>query len=497
MKKRTSGMLMPISSLPSPYGIGTLGKEAFDFIDFLAKSKMTVWQILPLLPTNYGDSPYQSCAGNALNFYFIDFPALVEEGLLREEDVSSLDWGSDPHRVDYGALFRNKAVLLKRAFASFDKTKKDFVSFLKRGEYRDFAVFMTLKETFSHRPWTEWGEYRQYDEEKIADFCSKHEAEIDFWQFTQYLFLRQWKKLKAYAGEKGIFIFGDMPLYLAYDSVEVWKYGNKLFRMDEERVPEVVAGCPPDAFSEDGQLWGNPTYDWEKMKEDDYAWWKERIAYAFRFFDIVRIDHFRGFDRYYAIPYGEETARVGEWVDGPKAALFASFHRRRIVAEDLGIIDEGVVSMMKEVGYPGMRVLSFAFDGNKDNPHKPSNYEKNVVAYSGTHDNMPFVGLLEDFSKEEREVFLRDFKAECRKASIRGNYATDEGICKTVVRLLFLSRANLAIVPYFDLMALGKEGRINHPSTVSSANWTYRFGKEDFSPSMIARIRRLVLQAGR
>ena len=497
MKQRTSGILMPISSLPSPYGIGTLGKEAYAFIDFLAKSKMTIWQILPLLPTNYGDSPYQSCAANALNYYFIDFPTLIEEGLLSKEDVSSVNWGGDELRVDYGALFLIKAALLKKAFAAFDRTNASFVSFLEKGEYFDFAVFMTLKEKFSYQPWTEWGEYRKYDAEKVDRFCALHREEIDFWQFTQFLFLKQWDKLKAYAKEKGISVMGDMPLYLAYDSVEVWKYGDKLFRMDGDRIPEVVAGCPPDFFSEDGQLWGNPTYDWEKMKEDGYAWWKERIEYAFRLFDVVRIDHFRGFDRYYAIPYGEKTARVGTWVDGPKSALFSSFLNRRIVAEDLGVLDEGVLTMMKEVAYPGMKVLSFAFDGKADNAHKPSNFGKNVVAYSGTHDNMPIVGYLEECTQEEKRVFVNDLKGECRKASIRGRYTTDEEICKTVVKLLFACRADVAIVPWFDLMALGKEGRINHPSTVSSANWSVRFAKEDFSSATALRIRTLVKQSGR
>ena len=382
MRERTCGLLMPISALPSGEGIGTLGSEAYRFVDFMKEAGQRVWQVLPLNPTNYGDSPYQSCCANALNYYFIDLAKLVEEGLLTKREVRAADLGSDARRVDYGKQFYHKIALLKKAFGRFRRTE-DFDSFVKRGEYADFSVFMALKEKFSHRAWTEWDEpYKTYDEEVISAFEKEAREEILFWQFTQYIFLRQWHALQEYVHAAGIRIMGDIPLYLAYDSVEMWKYGSLLFRVDERRTPAAVAGCPPDAFSDDGQLWGNPVYDWEGMKRDGFAWWNKRIEDNLRLFDILRIDHFRGLDRYYAIPYGAPNARVGEWVDGPKEALFADKLGYDIVAEDLGVIDDGVRRLMKYVGYPGMKILEFAFDGRRENEHKPTNCTENYVAYT-------------------------------------------------------------------------------------------------------------------
>lgn len=361
LQQRTSGILMPVSSLPSPYGIGTLGKESYRFIDFLHRSNMKIWQMLPLLPTGYGDSPYQSVSANALNYYFIDFDILQEQGLLEKEDYASIEWCYDPQRIDYGALFQNKTRVLKKAFSRFDRTNERFVEFLKQGELEDFAIFMTLKTLNGYKTWKEWGEYSVYDEEKIERLKIDHADDIAFWQFTQFIFVEQWKQLKAYAMKRGIRIMGDMPLYLAYDSVEAWKYGKDLFLLDEDLNPVVVAGVPPDAFSAEGQLWGNPIYDWKKMEQNDYTWWRGRLEYAFRFFDIIRIDHFRAFDRYCAIPFGDKNALNGKWVDGPKNKLFAYFKDRNIVAEDLGIIDEGVVQLLSDVGYPGMKVWSLVW----------------------------------------------------------------------------------------------------------------------------------------
>lgn len=481
-EKRAAGLLMPVSALPAPYGIGTLGAGAYRFVDWLARSGMKVWQVLPLLPTNYGDSPYQSCASNALNYYFIDFDFLAEDGLLNRSEYASVDWGTDPNRVDYGKLFLYKIGVLRIAFSRFDRASEAWKKFLVKGEYADFAVFMSLKSRHSHRPWTEWKEpYRTYDEGIIRGYIAENRDDVEFWQFTQYIFLKQWTDLKAYAHENGVEIMGDMPIYVAADSVEMWKYRDSLFLLDEAGNSSLVAGVPPDAFSDDGQLWGNPVYDWEKLREDGYRWWHERIGYAFRFFDILRIDHFRGFDRFYAISAGSENARCGVWLDGPRAELFKGRENLRIVAEDLGVIDDGVRELMRKTGYPGMKVMEFAFDGNPWNEHKPSNYTENCVAYTGTHDNEPLCAYIGGMTRDEKRRFDADLERECLNAGLPLPDDTVYGSCKVAVRLLFASRANLAIVPMQDVLCLGAEARINEPSTVSSRNWSYRFNETDFS----------------
>ncbi len=484
MNDRKRGILMPISSLPSAEGIGTLGDGAYKFVDFLSDSDMDIWQVLPLNPTNYGDSPYQSCCANALNYYFIDLEKLVSEGLLTSEEVDSADLGSDERRVDYGKQFTNKVALLRKAFSRFDKTTPAFEKLVKSDKYGDFAVFMALKCAFGHRAWTEWDEpYRTYDQAVINEYLSREHDEFLFWQFTQFIFLLQWNALKDYAHGKGIEIMGDIPLYLAYDSVEMWKYGNQLFMVDERRRPECVAGVPPDAFSEDGQLWGNPVYDWKKMRLDGYKWWNDRINECLNFFDILRIDHFRGFDRFYCIPAGSANARKGEWVDGPKEELFADKLNYKIVAEDLGVIDDGVRRLMKNVGYPGMKILEFAFDGSPDNEHKPSNYTHNFVCYTGTHDNMPLKQYIADLEEEELEVYKKDLAEQCKLAGVTPDLSSPESMCLTVIKLAFASVADTVIIPMWDLLCMGGEARINLPSTVSNKNWSWRFVAKDFTNS--------------
>ena len=480
-KHRRAGILMPISALPSPYGIGTMGQQARKFVRWLKGAGMKTWQTLPLLPTNYGDSPYQACDSKALNFYFIDFDELEKQGLLKKEEYTQIDWGDNPRRVDYGKLFLHKANVLRLAFSRFDKTNRFWQSFLNKKSYYDFGVFMSLKCQFGHEPWTEWGEYKCYDEAKVANFVKEHCDEVEFWQFTQYIFIKQWKALKRYAHKFGVEIMGDMPIYIAYDSVEMWKYGKSLFCLDERGEPSEVAGVPPDAFSDDGQLWGNPIYDWEKMKKDGYTWWKKRIDEALQLFDIVRIDHFRGFDRFYAIPVNASTARQGEWRTGPSAELFKGREDYNIIAEDLGVIDDGVREMMKKTGYPGMKVCEFAFDGNPDNEHKPSNYTSNYVAYTGTHDNEPLRSYIENLTGKYAKAFARDLKHECKQAGIAYRGKTSSLKCRTVIRLLFASKAFMIIIPMQDVLCRGAESRMNFPSTVSPDNWSYRFLENDFT----------------
>lgn len=490
-KGRNFGILLPVSSLPSGEGIGTLGTEAYNFIDFLSESGGKIWQVLPLNPTNYGDSPYQSCSSDALNYYFIDLQQLVCDGLLKKGEIVLEELSDSPLKVNYGKQFTQKIALLKKAFSRFDGGS-EFEDFVNRGEYSDFAVFMAIKQKFNHVAWTEWEQpFGVYDEDTIAKFVEENKTEYLFWQFTQFIFLKQWNVLKSYANSKGVSIMGDIPLYVAYDSVEVWKYGEKLFKVNANRKLKCVAGCPPDGFTEDGQLWGNPVYNWEEMRNDGYAWWKARIEKCFKLFDVLRIDHFRGFDRYWEVPAGDSTARYGHWEDGPKEELFKDILAYKIVAEDLGVIDDGVRRLMKNVGYPGMKVLEFAFDGKADNEHKPSNHTENFVCYTGTHDNMPLKQYIDDLSEEQRAVFAEDVVKESGILNITAKTATSKELCRSVVELAFASKSDTAIVPVWDLLALGGEARINEPSTVSDKNWSRRFLKEDFSKELSGYLKKV------
>ena len=493
IQNRKSGVLMPVFSLPSAEGIGTLGENAYRFVDWLQKSGATIWQVLPLLPTGYGDSPYQSCASDALNHYFIDLQTLVKEGLLENEDLA-IDWGEE-RKIDYGKLFEKKVSVLKKAYFNFDKTDKAWKAFLRKGKYRDYATFMTLKTTYSYAPWTEWKDcYKNREKAALAGFEKEHAEEIGFWQFTQFVFLKQWRNLKTYANENGIEIMGDMPIYLSFDSVETWTSREKLFILGKDGNPSLRAGVPPDAFSEDGQLWGNPVYNWEKMRKNGYRWWRNRIKYAFEFFDIVRIDHFRGFDRFYVIPEGSQSAKNGEWLQGPSAALFKTLKDKEIVAEDLGLIDDGVRAMMKATGYPGMKVLSFGWNGDPESEHKASNFKRNVCAYTGTHDNSPLLVIVSELlSEEKRQYFLPEFNLENEKLGlpIVEKDVDEETVCDTMIEQLFASEANTVIIPMQDLLHMGEESRINRPSALSSENWTFRFISQDFTSEAAERFKSL------
>ncbi len=490
--ERCAGVLMPISSLPSKEGIGTLGDGAYAFVDWLEAAGMKIWQVLPLLPTSYGDSPYQSYASDALNFYFIDLEILNKEGLLEKSDYSEYTWSDDIRRVDYGKLFMWKAEILKKAYARFEKTDAAWQTFLMEGKYKNAALFMALKATFGYKPWTEWEEpYKKADKKVLTAYIHENQTEIEFWQFTQFLFLKQWNALHTYAKEKGISIMGDMPIYIAYDSVETWKYGQDLFMMDGEGNLTLLAGVPPDAFSEEGQLWGNPIYNWKKMKAQNYQWWIDRIHYAFELFDMIRIDHFRAFDRYYAIPADAETAKEGEWLDGPKESLFTNIKEYAIIAEDLGVIDDGVRDLLKATGYPGMKVFEFAFDGNPENEYLPSQYDENCVVYTGTHDNDTLRYFIESMEKPERKAFEKTLEEECLLAETPYLMETIEDECESVIELLMASKANIVIIPMHDVLCMGKEARLNAPATVSDKNWTFRFIEKDFSRRKAAWLKSL------
>ena len=383
---------MPVFSLPSKYGIGCFSKEAYKFVDKLKKAGQSYWQILPLGPTGYGDSPYQSFSTFAGNPYYIDLKTLIKEGLLTKKECKAYDFGENDKEIDYEKIYRSRFKVLKKAYDRFEKNE-EFTSFINENDYwlEDYALYMAIKDRNNGVSWKEWeAPLRDRDEAALAQAREELAEEIDFYRFQQYEFDRQWKKLHAYANAQGVKIIGDIPIYVAFDSADTWA-SPKLFQFDENNNPTGVAGCPPDAFSATGQLWGNPLYNWEYHKETGYAWWIQRIAYCLKLYDVVRIDHFRGFDEYYAIPYGDETAVNGKWMPGPGMDLFraieAKLGRPEIIAEDLGFLTSSVLKLLEDSGFPGMKVLQFAFDARESSNYLPHTYPTNCVVYTGTHDN--------------------------------------------------------------------------------------------------------------
>ena len=505
MKTRYAGVLLPTTALPSSYGVGTFGIKAKEFIDFLVKAGQSLWQVLPLVPTGYGDSPYSSSCATAGSPYLIDIDILIEQGLLTKAEAEEYTcevplWDGTTDRVNYEALFYRRIPLLKLAFSRFDRNTPAFKAFLEAGEYKDFAVFMALKEAHNWQGLATWEKcYRKKDAAVIAKFVAENEETILFWQYTQYEFFRQWQIIKDYANAKGVQIMGDMPLYVSDDSVEVWAH-PELFLLDSEGKPAEVAGVPPDYFSEDGQLWGNPLYNWEKMKEDGYAWWTMRLKKALSMYDVVRIDHFRGFDRFYAIPAGSINARIGRWYDGPKESLFEDKKDWRIVAEDLGLLDEGVYRLMRNTGYPRMKILEFAFDGDAEHEFKPSNYGENSVVYTGTHDNATFMEYLMEMESKQREIFYTDLAGECEKWDVEFTYLPEEldevetmhRARKAVMQVAYASRAKYVIFPLQDMLGTDARSRINCPGTLGTHNWSWRYSEEMLTDAFAEEIRRMV-----
>ena len=476
---------MPVSALPCKYGIGSFGEGAYLFVDFLKAAGQKYWQVLPLVQTGFGDSPYQSCSDASGNPYFIDIEVLHREGLLTKREIQA-NIEKSP-KIDYGKLYEMRYPLLRKAFSRFDVKKPSFVRFCKQGKFYDYACFMALKQRFN-TPFYEWpDEFKYRDPDAIKQFEKENKQEVLFWQFVQYQFDKQWTALKKYANSKGISIIGDLPLYVALDSVDVW-VNPWLFILDVNLYPEKVAGVPPDYFCEDGQLWGNPIYNYEKHEEDGFAWWKERIARASATFDYVRIDHFRGLDRYWAVPAGSENARYGEWYSAPGAKLFEGIDASAVIAEDLGIIDDGVVSLLQQTGFPGMKVLDFAFGGDFTNPYLPWNVKENCIYYTGTHDNQTAIGLLEGADEAYRAAINKQV-AECFDyleiyRSVSGKYDIVDGF----IDIVYASRANVAIVPMHDVFAFSNDYRINEPGTVG--NWTVRYRRRLFTETAASLLRR-------
>lgn len=498
MRKKEAGILLHVSSLPNKYGIGTFGKDAFDFIDFLNKSNLRVWQILPLTLTSFGDSPYQSPSSKGLNPYFIDFEILEEEGLLLKKEYENIDWGDNPRKVNYSSIFENKMKVLQIAFKRFNRSDKDFEKFVESKEYLDFSVFMSAKEINDLKPWYEWKEeFKVFSEKVEKNIINNYEEKVLFYEWTQYEFLKQYNSLRNYAKSKNVKIMGDIPIYVAYDSVEVWK-NPELFQLNDNHVPTKVAGCPPDCFTTDGQLWGNPLYNWDFMKTNNYEWWSKRIDYSLKLYDYLRIDHFRGFSGYYAIPYGDKTARNGKWIKGPGFDLFKDKLDYPIVAEDLGQLDDDFYEMMNKVSYPGMKVAIQGFDGDPNSIWKPSNYTYNFFSYTGTHDSQTTRQFIDELTPSQKAIFISDLKKECIHFNINFNEkGQNDYLTMKLCEINYLSASRCAICPMQDLLAIGEEGRMNFPSTISDKNWSWRSVKEDYSNSLSEFISNLMDKSNR
>ncbi len=470
MNNRKSGIFLHISSLPSPYGIGTFGKSAFEFVDFLSASRQSVWQVLPLVPVGMGGSPYQSISAVAIDSNYIDLDILIDKGLLYPKELQELNELGD-ERVDWERISPIKTSILKKAFKRVGKDKA-FDEFCKDRDWLAYACYMSLKEQYN-TAWYDWEEYKIFDWEKLEKYTRHNKESVRFYLWTQYEALNQWQAVKEYANSKNVQIMGDMPIYMALDSVEVWQE-PKYFQLDEDFVPKAVAGVPPDYFSEDGQLWGNPLYDWNVMKEDGYKWWNHRIDKAFELYDIVRIDHFRAMDRYYSVPYGAANAKHGTWVEGVGFDLFKDKLSKNIVAEDLGLIDNGVRTLLRKTGYPGMRVMQFGFDGNVTNDNRPSNYPLTSVSYTGTHDNATLRQYITSLDEGGLACLKRGLKDECSLLGLPCRIDNVFDIMDTMIELLYASRSNIVIMPLQDWLREGEESRMNTPGVVSSKNWSYR-----------------------
>ncbi len=494
---RAAGILLSVSSLPGRFGIGCFSRSAYDFVDWLKEAGQTYWQILPLGPTSYGDSPYQSFSTFAGNPYFISLDELIEEGVLTEKECKSADFGKKADDIDYEKVYKKRYPLLRKAYErSRVSENPDYVRFVEENRWwlSDYALFMAVKDRFEGKPWTEWAEDIRLRWPNAMDYYRRElYYDIEFQQYLQYQFFSQWRRLKAYANEKGIRIIGDIPIYVAMDSADTWAH-PELFQLDENNVPTAVAGCPPDGFSADGQLWGNPLYRWDYHRNTGYDWWMSRLWYCFQMYDVVRIDHFRGFDEYYSIPYGAKNAKDGHWEKGPGIDLFRCMEQRlgrhQVIAEDLGYVTDSVRELVRESGFPGMKVLEFAFDSRDSgsaNDYLPHNYIENSVAYTGTHDNETITGWFKSITKEERQM-ARDYLCD--------QHTPSKELYKSFIALVMRSNSRMCIVPMQDYMGLDNRCRMNQPSTLGK-NWKWRLVKGELSEELKEEILAVTKRYGR
>ena len=484
---------MPVFSLPNEYGIGDFGKGAYEFIDYLKKAGQSVWQLLPLVQTGFGNSPYSSVCSYSFSPYFISPEELLKKGLVLQEEADFCK--TEIKYVDYGFLYSVRLPLLKKAYSRFDKEDAEFKKFKRQGEFFNYALYMSLKYASGQKHFYEWEDgYKYRDKAALDAFYNDYFDEVDFWQFVQFEAEREWIALKKYANDNGISIFGDLPLYPALDSVDVWE-NPSIFKLSDNFVPKTVAGVPPDYFCEDGQLWGNPVYDYAEMEQDGFSWWANRIKNALKKFDYIRIDHFRGLDRFYEVPYGALDARFGEWVKVPSDELFAAIHKvadkTRIIAEDLGIIDDGVRELIRKTGYPNMKILLFAFNGEKDNLYLPENITENSVCYTGTHDNDTLMGYLSGASAWDENNFRNGIENSLKLFSLDLPTATYFDLANAAIELGFLCKAKMFILPMQDALKKGADYRINEPGTVKPQNWAVRLKREDFDDVTAQKLRAL------
>lgn len=494
---KNAGILLSVSSLPSRYGIGCFSKAAYDFVDWLKEAGQTYWQMLPLGPTSYGDSPYQSFSAFAGNPYFISLEALVEEGVLTREECDSADFGTAPADVDYEQLYYSRYPLLRKAYQRSQISENPaYRQFMRENEWwvADYALFMAVKDRFEGKPWTEWAEDIRLRWPNAMDYYRRElYYDIEFQQYLQFKFFEQWRALKRYANDKGIRMVGDIPIYVSMDSADTWAH-PELFQLDENNVPTAVAGCPPDGFSATGQLWGNPLYRWDYHRNTGYQWWLSRLWYCFQLYDVVRIDHFRGFDEYYSIPYGAESALGGHWEKGPGIDLFRCVERslgwHEVIAEDLGYVTDSVRQLVRESGFPGMKVLEFAFDSRDSgcaNDYLPHNYPENCWAYTGTHDNETLAGWFNSITPDEQRM-ARDYLCD--------QHTPQKDLNKSFISLLMRSSAKTCIVPMQDYMNLDNSCRMNKPSTLG-INWRWRLRDTDLTPALQQEILHLTTLYGR
>ena len=494
---RGAGILLSITSLPSKYGIGCFSKSAYDFVDWLKAAGQTYWQILPLGPTSYGDSPYQSFSTYAGNPYFIDLEALIEEGVLTREECEKADMGEEEGTIDYKKMYEGRYPLLRKAYERSNISQNpDYIRFMEENGWwlSDYALFMAVKGRFDGAPWTEWAQDIRLRWGYAMDYYRRELCfDIEFQQYLQFTFYKQWQALKDYANRQGVRIIGDIPIYVAMDSADAWAH-PELFQLDQDNVPLAVAGCPPDGFSAVGQLWGNPLYRWDYHRQTGYDWWMKRLAHCFSLYDVVRIDHFRGFDEYYSIPYGAKSAIGGHWEKGPGMDLFRRMREvlgeKEVIAEDLGYVTDSVRQLVRDTGFPGMKVLEFAFDSRDSgcaNDYLPHNYTENCVAYTGTHDNETIRGWFESIREDERRL---------ARAYICDKYTPRQYLHTSFISLIMASRANLCVIPIQDYMGYDNTCRMNKPSTVG-INWKWRLKSGELTEDLQKEIRAITRRYGR
>lgn len=490
--KRGAGILLPVFSLPSEYGIGTLGYEAYEFVDFLCKCSQSYWQVLPLGPTSYGDSPYQSFSAFAGNPYFIDLDKLCKDGMLTKKELESCNFGNNPEKIDYEKLYKVRFDILHIAFSRSNiETFSPYVEFCKKNSFwlDDYALFMSLKSHFEDKQWLLWDEdIRLYEKSAVEKYKEILKDKISFWKFCQFEFYSQWYKLKDYANKKGISIIGDIPIYVSLDSSDVWVNSTQ-FQLDDKHIPTAVAGVPPDMFSATGQLWGNPLYNWDKMEKDGFSWWKKRMQFTAEMYDLIRIDHFIGIVNYFSIPYGSQTAVDGKWVEGPSEKLVSAINEvigeKKIIAEDLGAVTQKVVDLLEKSGYPGMKLMQFGFESDGTNTNLPAYFTNNSIVYGGTHDNETMKGFF-DFQSESVIDFAMEYLCVNDKKEL--TYA--------VIRSAYASVADTAIFQLQDFLLLDNTARINTPSTLGG-NWQWRVKKSQLSSDLSEKICKITSLYGR